>query len=139
MWAGHEISTGIKYLRDFCNLALPEESIENTDDHKVVVRCTPLGVAVGIVPWKYPIQLSCAKLPPALLTGSAFIWKPSPYTPYCSLKLAELGQRFFPPGVLQALSRDDELGSWLAADAAVSVLSFTWSSPWWTAVRHLSV
>lgn len=127
-WARHEISTCVRYLRGFAELSLPDEVIEDTDDRKVVVRYTPLGVVAGIVPWNYPVQLACAKLAPAILTGNAFLWKPSPYTPYCSLKLAELGQRFFPPGVLQALSGDDALGPWLTAHPGIGMVTFTGST-----------
>lgn len=56
------------------------------------------------------------------------IIKPSPFTPYCGLKLAELAQQFFPPGVVQALSGDDRLGPWLTAHPGIGKISFTGSS-----------
>ncbi|KAH8649301.1 aldehyde dehydrogenase [Xylariales sp. PMI_506] len=68
------------------------------------------------------------ELVPALLTGNVFILKPSPFTPYSSLKLAELGMRFFPPGVFQALSGDDILGPILTAHPRIDMVSFTGSS-----------
>ncbi|KAI0838042.1 aldehyde dehydrogenase [Hypoxylon sp. FL0890] len=120
-----EFITCVRYLRGFCQLSLPEEVIEDTKERKVVTRYTPLGVVVGIVPWNFPVQLSCVKLAPALLTGNAYIWKPSPHTPYCSIKVAELGQRFFPPGVLQILSGDNDLGRLLAEHPNVQMVSFT--------------
>lgn len=64
----------------------------------------------------------------ALLTGNTFILKPSPFTPYCDLKLVELGQKIFPPGVLQSLSGDDSLGPLLTAHPGVDKVSFTGSS-----------
>lgn len=85
----------------------------------------PLGITVGIVPWNYPIFLACGKMGPALLTGNAFILKSSPFTPYSGLKLAELGTRFFPPGVFQALSGDDSLGPFLTTHPLVNMISFT--------------
>ncbi|KAI1141049.1 aldehyde dehydrogenase [Hypoxylon sp. FL0543] len=127
-WARHEFSTVVRYLRGFCELSLPEEVIEDTREREVVIRYTPLGVVVGIVPWNYPVQLSCVHMAPALLTGNAYIWKPSPHTPYCSLKVAELGQRFFPPGVLQALSGDNDLGPLLAEHPNVQMVCFTGST-----------
>lgn len=51
-----------------------------------------------------------------------------PFTPYCDLKLVELAQRFFPPGVIQALSGDDNLGPWLTAHPGVDKISFTGST-----------
>ncbi|KAI1747530.1 hypothetical protein F4782DRAFT_521035 [Xylaria castorea] len=44
------------------------------------------------------------KITTATLTSNASIWKPSLHTPYCSLKLTELGLRPFPVGILQVLS-----------------------------------
>lgn len=106
---------------------MPEETVREDENVRVVVRYVPLGVAVGIVPWNYPIVLACGKIAAALLTGNAFILKPSPFTPYCDLKLAELGQHFFPPGVFQALSGDDSLGPWLTAHPGPDKISFTGS------------
>jgi acyl-CoA reductase-like NAD-dependent aldehyde dehydrogenase len=70
---------------------------------------------------------ACGKIAPALLTGNTLILKPSPFAPYSILKLAELGLQFFPRGVLQALSGDDELGPWLTAHPGVGKVSFTGS------------
>lgn len=51
-----------------------------------------------------------------------------PFTPYTALKLAELAQSFFPPGVIQALSDDGDLGPLLTAHPGVDKISFTGSS-----------
>jgi acyl-CoA reductase-like NAD-dependent aldehyde dehydrogenase len=128
MWARIEIATSVQWIRGFCKLSYPEDVIEDTEERKVVARYLPLGVVVGIVPWNYPMQLGCMKMAPAILTGNTFIWKPSPLTPYCSLKLAELGSQFFPAGVLQALSGDDNLGRWLTQHPDVNMVSFTGST-----------
>jgi acyl-CoA reductase-like NAD-dependent aldehyde dehydrogenase len=91
------------------------------------VRYVPLGVGVGIVPWNFPLALGVSKLCSSLLAGTTFIWKPSPYSPYSALKLAELGTKIFPPGVFQALSGDDSLGPLLTAHPDVAGVSFTGS------------
>ncbi|KAI1660890.1 aldehyde dehydrogenase [Daldinia decipiens] len=127
--ARDEISTCIQYLRGFCQLSLPSEVIEDAKERKVVTRYTPVGVVAGISPWNFPVQVACTWMAPAILTGNAYIWKPSPYTPYCSLKFAELGQHFFPPGVLQALSGDDDLGPLLTEHPNIQMVSFTGSTP----------
>ena len=124
-----EVAVSVTYIRDFCKLSLPEEVLEDNAQRKITTRYVPLGVTVGLVPWNYPMQLACHKLAPALLTGNAFIWKPSPFGPYCALKMAELGQRFFPHGVLQALSGDDSLGPLLTEHPGVNMVSFTGSTP----------
>ncbi|RYP38032.1 hypothetical protein DL766_001214 [Monosporascus sp. MC13-8B] len=127
--AQHEIRTGVQWLRDFCLLSLPEEVLEDNSTRRISTRYTPLGVVAAIVPWNYPVQpLACGKIAPALLTGNTLILKPSPFTPYFNLKLAELGMRFFPPGVLQALSGDDDLGPWLTEHPGIDKIAFTGST-----------
>ncbi|KAL2820252.1 aldehyde dehydrogenase domain-containing protein [Aspergillus cavernicola] len=123
-----EITGAINWLRETCDLELKDEIIEDSDERKLVVRHTPIGVAVGIVPWNFPLTLCCLKLAPAVLTGNTVIIKPSPFTPYCGLKLVELAQQVFPPGVVQALSGDDNLGPWLTAHPGIDKISFTGSS-----------
>ncbi|EMR67842.1 putative aldehyde dehydrogenase protein [Eutypa lata UCREL1] len=126
-WAQHEISTALQFLKGFCQLSLSGETIEDTPQGKITTHYTPLGVVAGLTPWNYPVLLACGKIGPALLTGNAFILKPSPFTPYCGLKLAELGMRFFPPGVFQALSGDDELGHALTSHPDVNMITLTGS------------
>ncbi|CAK7210438.1 hypothetical protein SEUCBS140593_000824 [Sporothrix eucalyptigena] len=125
-----EMIEAIKLLRGTAELVLPDTEIDLVEEpyRKVFARYVPLGVAVGIVPWNYPVYLALGKLGPAVLAGNAFILKPSPFTPFTGLKLAELAQRFFPPGVVQALSGDDSLGPLLTAHPSVDKVSFTGST-----------
>jgi acyl-CoA reductase-like NAD-dependent aldehyde dehydrogenase len=95
---------------------------------KVFTRYVPLGVVVGIIPWNYPVFLAIGKLGPAVLTGNAIILKPSPFTSYSALKIAELAQNFFPHGVVQAIAGDDSLGPLLTAHPGVHKISFTGST-----------
>lgn len=121
-----EMEHGSLWIRGINKIDLPEEITEEAE-RTVIVRYTPLGVVGAIVPWNYPIMLAFAKLAPALVTGNTVILKPSPFAPYCVLKLAELAQHFFPPGVIQALSGDDSLGPWLTAHPGIDKISFTGS------------
>ncbi|KAI0020248.1 aldehyde dehydrogenase [Xylariomycetidae sp. FL0641] len=123
-----EVRTGVQWLRDCCTLSLPDTVIEDNETRQIKTRYTPLGVVAAMVPWNYPVQpLACGKIGPALLTGNTLILKPSPFTPYCNLKLAELGMRCFPPGVLQALSGDDNLGPWMTEHPGIDKIAFTGS------------
>jgi len=51
-----------------------------------------------------------------------------PFTPYCGLKLVELAQQFFPPGVVQSLSGGDDLGPWITEHPGFDKISFTGST-----------
>lgn len=127
-FAESEILAGIHWLRGLSDLEIKEEIITENDQTQTIVRYTPLGLCVGIIPWNFPVHLACGKIGPSLLTGNPIIIKPSPFTPYCGLKLGELGQQFFPPGVLQVLSGDDHLGPWLTAHPGPDKISFTGST-----------
>ncbi|RDW94222.1 aldehyde dehydrogenase family protein [Aspergillus mulundensis] len=129
-FATHEAHTSVSIIRTQTEIAadLKDEIIEDSAHKRIIVRHTPIGVAVGIIPWNFPHALTVIKLAPALLTGNVIIIKPSPFTPYCALKLVELAQRFFPPGVVQALSGDDRLGPWLTGHPGIGKISFTGSS-----------
>ncbi|KAF2840721.1 aldehyde dehydrogenase [Patellaria atrata CBS 101060] len=117
-----------KWIKALSALDFEEELISETEERQTIIRYTPLGVVVGIVPWNFPVQLAVGKIAPSLLTGNPIIIKPSPFTPYCGLKLGELAQKFFPPGVVQVLSGDDNLGPWLTAHPTPAKVSFTGSS-----------
>ncbi|KIW89886.1 uncharacterized protein Z519_09315 [Cladophialophora bantiana CBS 173.52] len=88
----------------------------------------PLGVAVAICPWNFPLKLSLAKLLPAVQMGNAVIIKPSPFTPYTALKIAEIANLIFPPGLVQALGGDNRLGPALVEHPGVHKISFTGST-----------
>ncbi|KAI1464446.1 aldehyde dehydrogenase [Daldinia caldariorum] len=123
-----EMRTGVEWIREFCQLSLLETVIEDNSTRRISTRYTPLGVVAAIIPWNYPVHpLACGKIAPALLTGNVMILKPSPFTPYSNLKLAELGLQFFPPGVLQALSGDDRLGPWMTEHPDIDKIAFTGS------------
>ncbi len=64
--------------------------LDQDEGKKVIVRYTPLGVAVGIVPWNFPLYLACGKIGPVLVMGNTIIIKPSPFTPYGAFKMGEL-------------------------------------------------
>ncbi|KAI0197809.1 aldehyde dehydrogenase [Astrocystis sublimbata] len=125
--AAFEMFLVMNLVRETPTLRLREVTPVDTPERTAIVRYVPLGVGVGIVPWNFPLTLGIGKLLSALLMGNPFIWKPSPFTPYSALKAAEIGARIFPPGVLQALSGEDNLGPWLTEHPGVAKVSFTGS------------
>jgi acyl-CoA reductase-like NAD-dependent aldehyde dehydrogenase len=56
------------------------------------------------------------------------IVKPSPFTPYSILKLAEMAKGIFPPGVFQAMNGDDKLGPLIVSHPGIGKISFTGST-----------
>lgn len=123
-----EVTVTALAARETPKLEIPENIIEDTEDRRIVQRYTPIGVAGAIVPWNFPVLLAAFKLVGAVYTGNTIIIKPSPFTPYCALKLGELATRCFPPGVVQVLSGDDSLGPMITEHPGIGKISFTGSS-----------
>ncbi|EMC93310.1 hypothetical protein BAUCODRAFT_36998 [Baudoinia panamericana UAMH 10762] len=64
----------------------------------------PIGVAVALVPWNFPIAMILRKAGAALAAGCTMIVKPSPETPFSVLTLAYLAEKAgFPKGVFSVL------------------------------------
>ncbi|KAL3421921.1 putative aldehyde dehydrogenase [Phlyctema vagabunda] len=122
-----EFDMTLGWLRAFSSMRIDEEVLDENDERTVYQTFPPLGVCCGIVPWNWPILLGLGKVGPALLTGNTMIIKPSPFTPYCDLKLGEIGMSIFPPGVLQVLSGGDDLGPMLTEHPDIDKISFTGS------------
>lgn len=117
----------IQWTRSLSTIAIPKTVVSETEDREVIQRYTPIGVSAAIVPWNFPVLLAIGKIVPAVYTGNTIIVKPSPYTPYCDLKLAELAAQCFPPGVVQALSGGDDLGPMITEHPGIQKISFTGS------------
>lgn len=127
-WFGElEIKSGIAFADWHIKLSPPEPEHFEDDERTVTTRFLPLGVVAAICPWNYPVTLSLGKILPAVLTGNAIIVKPSPFTPYSALKVVEIAQQVFPPGLVQALGGDDKLGPALVAHPNIHKISFTGS------------
>ena len=78
----------------------------------VLVTKEPIGVVAAITPWNVPLFLACAKLAPALLSGSTVVFKPAPETPLDANVLAEIfAEAGLPKGVLSVVPAGREVGS----------------------------
>ncbi|KAF2017782.1 aldehyde dehydrogenase [Aaosphaeria arxii CBS 175.79] len=125
-FAAVEVGGVVPFIGYHSQLKIPDETVED-EEKTIYTEYTPLGVCGGIIPWNFPLILSIGKIAPALLTGNTMIIKPSPFTPYTGLKLVELAQQVFPPGVLQAVGGNNELGALLTTHPDVAKISFTGS------------
>jgi acyl-CoA reductase-like NAD-dependent aldehyde dehydrogenase len=90
----------------------------------------PVGVAVGIVPWNFPLTLMGTKIGPALIAGCPLIIKPAQSTPLAALKvIGLLNEAGLPPGVLQCVTgRGTKLGEPMVTHPDVRRVALTGSS-----------
>ena len=90
----------------------------------------PLGIAVGITPFNFPVMVPLWMLAPAIACGNAFILKPSEKDPSASVRLAELLiEAGAPPGVLNVVHGDRVAVDALLAHPRVDAVSFVGSTP----------
>ena len=90
----------------------------------------PVGVCALLVPWNFPLLLATWKIAPALAMGNTVVVKPSPFTPFSLLRLAELvhDADLLPPGVLNVVLGDADTGRALTTHRGVDKISFTGST-----------
>ncbi len=86
----------------------------------------PLGVAVIISPWNYPLAMANNLLMPALMAGNSVIWKPSEETPLIAQEFFDIIIKGFPKDLLQIVHGDGEQGSMLV-ESDINVIGFTGS------------
>lgn len=100
---------------------------------QLVVLREPVGIAVAITPWNFPLSMVARKVAPALAAGCAVVLKPSEEAPFCSLALAELAiEAGFPAGLFNVVtcsrSAAVETVKAMLLDARVRKVSFTGST-----------
>lgn len=93
------------------------------------VEGSPVGVVAAIVPWNFPVTLALNKIAPAMAAGCTLVIKPSPGTILDSQILAEAAlEAGVPPGVLNWVPADREVGAYLVSHPGVDKVAFTGST-----------
>jgi acyl-CoA reductase-like NAD-dependent aldehyde dehydrogenase len=123
-----EIAFSIAVLRYFAALDLPLEVLKEDTKQKVVRQYRPLGVVAAITPWNLPMLLLMIKVAPALLSGNTVVAKPAPTTPLTTLKFGELCAQLLPPGVVNIIVDQNDLGTALTSHPDVAKVAFTGST-----------
>ncbi len=84
----------------------------------------PLGVVGRIGAFNHPLLFTAGKCGAPLAAGNTLIVKPADQTPLSSLRVAELWQDVFPPGVFNVLTGGREAGAALVAHPGVAKIGF---------------
>jgi 1-pyrroline dehydrogenase len=125
-----EIEFAVDNLRFFAGAARQLEGRaagEYLTGYTSMVRRDPIGVVGSITPWNYPLMMAVWKIGPALAAGCTVVLKPSELTPLTTIRLAELAADVLPPGVLNVVLGDGEVGAMLVAHPDVDMVSLTGS------------
>jgi len=99
----------------------------NMDDAQCTIRVEkqPRGVVAAIVPWNMPVVLTMMKLAPALATGNTLVLKPSPFASAALTIALQRMAAVFPPGVINVVHGDIEVGETLTTHPLVRKVGFT--------------
>jgi phenylacetaldehyde dehydrogenase len=107
-----------------------EPSAMPTGSVHAYIRREPVGVAVQIVPWNFPLMMAVQKIAPALAAGCTLVLKPAEQTPLTALRLADLvAEAGFPAGVFNLVTGMGETaGDRLVRSPLVDKVAFTGST-----------
>ncbi|MFZ1385774.1 MAG: aldehyde dehydrogenase family protein [Thiolinea sp.] len=100
----------------------------DSPNEQLLLMREPLGVAVCLIPFNYPIYTLLRKLAPALITGNTAIVRPSNHTPCSALALAQTVEKAgFPTGVIQIAVMSHAACEAMCRQAEVGIISLTGS------------
>ena len=123
-----EIAVAGIVFNSFAAMNLEPRTLHDDADRLVIEHRKALGVVAAITPWNYPLHILSGKVAPALLAGNTLVIKPAATTPLTTLKFGALCQAHLPPGVLNVIVDDNDLGDLLTGHPDVDKVSFTGST-----------
>lgn len=131
--AQHDVARSawnVRFFADHARLATAE-AYPMDSSHHAYSRFDPVGVAVAISPWNFPLMLGTWKVAPALAWGNTVVMKPAEDTPVSATLWARLAlEAGMPPGVLNIVHGygPDSAGSALTSNPDVDRITFTGES-----------
>lgn len=126
--ASIEIMATVYALRSFAEMRISSRTLQDDDQGKVIEIFRPIGVVAAIMPWNFPLMMVATKIAPALIAGNTVVAKPAPTTPLATLLLAELCVTIFPPGVVNMICDENDLGPSLTRHPDIAKIAFTGST-----------
>ncbi|MEM9612279.1 MAG: aldehyde dehydrogenase [Actinomycetota bacterium] len=119
----------LEYYAGLADDMVVRESRPSQAGRETLVERHPVGVVAAVVPWNFPVNLTLAKIGPAMAAGCTMVIKPSPGTVLDSYVMAEAALAAgVPAGVLNWVPADREVGAYLVEHPGVDKVAFTGSS-----------
>ena len=126
--SGMEVGGTAAWIGATTELTLPVDVLQDDDEARIEVHRRPLGVVGSITPWNWPLMISIWHVMPALRAGNTVVLKPSEYTPTAVARFVELAQSVLPPGVLNLVTGDGEVGAAISRHPDIDKVVFTGST-----------
>lgn len=120
----------VEKAKHLYNESIPAGQEAGQEKTMQITTRNPLGVVAAIIPFNFPSDLFCQKVPPALMMGNSIIVKPSNYNPLTLIEYVKLMvEAGVPAGCIQVLTGDGpRAGQYLAGHPGVHLVSLTGST-----------
>jgi betaine-aldehyde dehydrogenase len=118
---------GSQSLDFFAGLAptIGGTTIPASPDHLHYTVREPFGIVGIITAYNHPTLFATARTAAALVAGNCVLLKPAEQTPLSALRLGELAQEHFPPGVFNVVPGRAETGAALVRHPLIRRVGFT--------------
>jgi succinate-semialdehyde dehydrogenase/glutarate-semialdehyde dehydrogenase len=129
-----EIDYGSDFFRWFAEEAVRIDGgykVSPNGRGRILVMRQPVGPALLVTPWNFPLAMATRKIGPALAAGCTVVVKPAEQTPLTTLAVAAILERCgVPAGVVNVVTTSDPAGvvGTLLRDPRLRKLSFTGST-----------
>ena len=130
-----EVTYGAEFLRWFAEEAVRINGrvTSSPEGHlRIMTLKRPVGPALMITPWNFPLAMATRKIAPAMAAGCTTILKPAVLTPLTSLAFAKVCHDVgVPAGVVNVIPTEtsQEVTGPLIQDRRLRKVSFTGSTP----------
>lgn len=117
----------VEKAKHFYGESIPAGTEAGQETTMQITKRYPIGVIAAIIPFNFPSDLFCQKVPPALMMGNSIIVKPSNYNPLTLIEYVKLMiEAGVPAGCIQVLTGDGpKAGQALARHPGVHLVSLT--------------
>jgi succinate-semialdehyde dehydrogenase/glutarate-semialdehyde dehydrogenase len=134
-----KVISGCEYFAENAPRFLAEVDYVS-DASRSYTRFEPMGVALGIMPWNFPIWQALRAAIPVIVAGNVFVLKHAPNVPGCALAAAKIfADAGFPHGVFTSLLiSDNATAEKLAAHPAIAAVTLTGSERAGSAVASVA-
>jgi aldehyde dehydrogenase (NAD+) len=120
-----EIKNHIKHLKCWAKTKQVKTPIQLLPSKSRIIY-EPLGIALIIAPWNYPVQLLLNPLVGAISSGCCAMLKPSPYTPNVAKVMEEMLAEIFDSNYIAVIQGNREVNQMLL-DQRYDIIFFTGS------------
>lgn len=130
-----EVKYGTDFVRWYAEEAVrPGGNFREAPDGgaHIITRRAPVGLAVLITPWNFPLAMATRKIAPALAAGCSVVVKPATLTPLTTIYAVQLAvQAGVPEELIRVVttSNSSAFSDAVLRDPRVRKVSFTGSTP----------